>query len=219
MVVADVLGPTDLARICEGLARAPFLDGRATAGAAARRVKDNEQAGGDDLLVGELACSVRSALERHPIFQGLVRPSRWSKFMFSRYAAGHRYGLHTDDAAMSDEHGWSLRTDISFTLFLSEPDAYEGGALRLVSADGERSFRPAAGSAVVYPTGVLHEVTPVTSGVRLACIGWVQSRLRRSDQREILSDLDRVRRELPEGGSQLLLDKTIGNLLRMWDES
>jgi PKHD-type hydroxylase len=219
MLVADVLDAAEVARIREALARAPFRDGRATAGPAARQVKDNEQARGDDPEVAELGRSVRQALEQHPAVQALVRPVRWSTLMFSRYAPGHRYGLHTDDAGMRDEHGWPLRTDISLTLFLSDPETYEGGALRLVGPDGERSFRPAAGSAVFYPTGLLHEVTPVTRGVRLACVGWVQSLVRRADRRELLSDLDRVRRNLPEGEDRLLLDRAVGNLLRMWGES
>jgi PKHD-type hydroxylase len=201
------------------LAHVPFRDGRATAGPAAREVKSNEQAEGGNPEAIALARMVKQALERHPTFQSLVRPLRWSNLMFSRYVPGHRYGLHTDDACMCDEHGWPLRTDMSLTLFLSNPDDYEGGALRLVDGTNETSFRPAAGSAVLYPTGLLHEVTPVTSGVRLACVAWIQSLIRRADQREILFDLDCVRRELTETEAQLHLDKAIGNLLRMWSES
>ena len=139
--------------------------------------------------------------------------------MFSRYVSGHRYGAHTDDACMQDEHGWPLRTDLSFTLFLSDPNDYDGGALKFFEGTSERSYRPAAGSAVLYPTGLIHEVTPVTNGVRLACVGWLQSFIRRADQREVLFDLDRVRHELTEGSAQLHLDKAIGDLLRMWGES
>jgi len=218
MILGDVLSAVEVARICECLSRVPFRDGRATAGPAARQVKDNEQADGSDPEVAALARLVRMALERHPTFHHLVRPMRWSSLMFSRYVAGQRYGLHTDDACMHDEHGWPLRTDLSLTIFLSDPDAYEGGALRFLSGNSDRSFRPAAGSAVLYPTGLLHEVTPVTRGVRLACVGWVQSLIRRTDQRELLFDLECVRRELPEGQARLHLDKAIGNLLRMWSE-
>jgi PKHD-type hydroxylase len=219
IVLRDVLSAAEVARICESLAHVPFQNGRVTAGPAARQVKDNEQTQGDDPEVAALARLVKIALERHPSFHALARPLRWSNLMFSRYASGHRYGLHTDDASMDGEHGWPLRTDLSFTLFLSNPDDYAGGALRLLDGTSERSFRPAAGSAVLYPTGTLHEVTPVTSGVRLACVGWVQSLIRRADQRELLFDLECVRRELTDGNAQLLLDKAIGNLLRMWGES
>lgn len=219
MVLDDVLSAAEVTRLCESLAGVPFQNGRATAGPAARDVKDNEQAVGSDPAVAALARSVKTALQQHSTFNDLVRPLRWSNLMFSRYVPGQRYGLHTDDACMYDAHGWPLRTDISFTVFLSDPDSYEGGALRFLEGAGERSFRPSAGSVVLYPTGVLHEVTPVIRGVRLACVGWVQSLIRRADQRELLFDLDCVRRELAHSEAKLRLDKAIGNLLRMWGES
>lgn len=219
LVLNDVLSADEVARLRESLSRVPFRDGRVTAGAAARQVKQNEQADGNDPEVAALARSVKLALERQPTFHTLVRPTRWSNLLFSRYASGGRYGPHTDDAFMHDEHGWPLRTDMSFTLLLSGPDEYEGGALRSVAEASTGGFRPAAGSAVLYPTGVLHEVTPVTRGVRLACVGWVQSLIRRADQRELLFDLECVRREPTAASAQQFLDKTIGNLLRMWAES
>ena len=218
LVLDDILSTDEVARIRDSLKRVSFRDGRVTAGPAAREVKQNEQADGGEPEAAALARLVKIALERHPTFHALVRPLRWSNLMFSRYVTGHRYGPHTDDASMIDEHGWPLRTDVSFTVFLSSPNEYEGGALRFMSATGEHSFRPAAGSAVVYPTGVLHEVTPVTSGVRLACVGWAQSLIRRADQRELLYDLERARRDVTSTEAQLLLDKSIGNLLRMWGE-
>ena len=219
MVLDDVLSTAEVARIRESLAHVPFRDGRATAGPAARQAKDNEQALGGDPEAAALAGSVKAALERHPTFRDLVMPLRWSNLMFTRYAPGQRYGLHTDDACMYDDHGWPLRTDVSLTIFLSDADSYGGGALKFLAGAGERSFRPAAGSAVIYPSSLLHEVTPVTTGVRLACVGWVQSLIRRADQRELLFDLSCVRRELAEGPAKLHLDNAFGNLLRMWGES
>lgn len=219
IVLADVLSPLELAQVREGLAAAPFRDGKATAGPMARRVKDNEQARGDDPGVQALAALVREALERHPVFGLLARPARWSTLMFSRYAGGQRYGLHTDDAAMRDEHGGRLRTDLSFTLFLADPETYDGGALLVDGLEGEREVRPDAGSAVLYQTGQLHRVTPVTRGERLACVGWIQSLVRRADQRELLFDLERLRAATPDGEARLLLDKSIGGLLRMWGET
>lgn len=218
MIVIEVLDEQQVDAVREGLAAAPFRDGRATAGAAAEQVKFNEQARGDDPGVIELGRKVRLALETHPTFRSLVRPARWSSLMFSRYGPGQQYGLHADNAAMMDEGGWRLRTDVSFTVFLSDPEAYEGGALLLRDLAGDREFRPPAGSAVLYPTGQLHRVTPVTQGVRLACVGWVQSLVRRADQRELLFDLERVRREDHSGDAALLLDRSIGGLLRMWSE-
>lgn len=217
MIVPDILNVQQLAAVQQSLASAPFRDGRATAGAAAEQVKRNEQARGDDPGVIDLGRKVRLALETHPTFKTLVRPARWSSLMFSRYGPGQQYGLHADNAAMYDDSGWPLRTDLSFTLFLSDPESYEGGTLLLRDLAGDREFRPTAGSVVLYPTGQLHRVTPVTRGVRLACVGWVQSMVRRADQREMLFDLERVRQG-QDGEAALLLDKTIGNLLRMWGE-
>jgi PKHD-type hydroxylase len=219
IVLADVLTDDELTRVRQGLAQAPFRDGKATAGPTARKVKDNEQARGDDAEVQALGRLVREALERHPVFAALARPARWSNLMFSRYSGGQQYGLHTDDAAMRDERGETLRTDLSFTLFLVDPADYDGGALLVDGLDGEREFRPAAGSAVLYQTGQLHCVTPVTRGQRLACVGWIQSQVRRADRRELLFDLERIRPAVPEGEARLLLDKSIGGLLRMWSET
>ena len=218
IVGADVLSREELLAVRQGLAAAPFRDGRGTAGAAARKVKNNEQARGDDPGVIALVRRVRLSLERHPVVRRWVRPVRWSTLMFARYGPGQDYGLHTDDAVIFDEGGWPLRSDISFTLFLSEPDSYEGGALLVRDPAGDRLFRPDAGTAIFYPTGQLHRVTPVTRGERLVCVGWVQSLIRRADQRELLHDLEGVRSSVGNGDQALLLDKAMGNLLRMWAE-
>lgn len=161
---------------------------------------------------------VRLALEAHPVVRDWVRPVRWSLPMFARYGPGGHYGVHTDNAVVHDENGWPVRTDMSFTLFLSDPDTYDGGALLVRDRVGDREFRPEAGSAVLYPTGQLHGVTPVTRGERLVCVGWIQSLVRRADQRELLFDLEQVRAGIDGGEAALLMDKAIGNLLRMWGE-
>jgi PKHD-type hydroxylase len=217
-IIADVLPREDVLRVREALARAPFKDGRVTAGAAARAVKRNAQADGQQDGVQALRRFVREAVERHELFNAYARPARWSELLFSRYAPGDAYGLHVDAAAMTADGGGRMRTDLSFTLFLSDPEAYEGGALLLDGSEGEREARPTAGTLVVYPTGVLHQVTPVTRGERLACVGWVQSLVRRADQREVLFDLWRVQARQTDAGAQLLLSKTVGDLTRMWTE-
>jgi PKHD-type hydroxylase len=218
LTLSDVLSAEDAARVRTSLAKAPFRDGKATAGATARKVKANEQASPDDEGVQALARFVRQALERHPVFMAYARPVRWSNLMFSRYSPGQAYGLHTDDATMTAEDGGRLRTDLSFTLFLSEPETYEGGALLIEGLDGAREIKPEAGGLVLYPTGELHRVTPVETGERIACVGWVQSLVRGSDRRGILFDLERVRWATPEGESRLLIDKAVGNLIREWGE-
>lgn len=213
LTIADVLAAEDVARVREGLAAAPFGDGKRTAGAAARKVKANAQADGADARVQALAKFVRDALERHPVFSLYARPARWSPVLFNRYRGGDAYGFHVDDPVMGE-----VRTDLSFTLFLSEPETYEGGALLIDGLDGEREVKLSAGSLVLYPTGALHRVTPVTSGERLAAVGWIQSLIRRADEREILFDLGRTRASLPDGEARLTLDKAIGNLVRLWGE-
>ena len=216
LTLIEVLGPEDVARVRDGLAEAPFRDGRRTAGSAARKVKSNLQADGSDERVRALADFVRQALERSEVLRLYARPARWSKLLFSRYAPGDAYGLHVDDATMAAEDGGRLRTDLSFTLFLSDPESYDGGALVVDGLDGEREVKLPAGGVVLYPTGALHRVEPVTRGQRLACVGWIQSLIRREDERELLFDLGRVRASLPDGEARLLLDKSIGNLLRLW---
>ena len=218
LTIADVLLPEDVARVRERLAGLSFVDGKTTAGATARKVKANAQADPADEGTAALATFVRQALERCEVLAAYARPTRWSRLLFSRYGAGDAYGLHVDDAAMRADDGGRMRTDLSFTLFLSEPETYEGGALRLEGLDGDRDLKLPAGSLVLYPTGVLHQVTPVTAGERLACVGWIQSAVRRGDQRELLFDLARVRASLPEGDARLLLDRSVGGLLRMWAE-
>ena len=217
-IIADALPREDVLRVRETLSRASFKDGRVTAGAAARAVKRNTQADAGQGEVRALQRFVRDALERHELFASYARPARWSELLFSRYAPGDAYGLHVDAAAMGADGGGRLRTDLSFTLFLSEPDDYAGGALLLDGLEGEREARPPAGTLVVYPTGVLHQVTPVSRGERLACVGWVQSLIRRADQREVLFDLHRVQAGQTDPGLRLLLSKSVGDLLRMWAE-
>lgn len=217
IIIEDVLGRDEALAIGEALGHAPFQEGALTAGPAARQVKQNMQARGDDAGVAALGRRIRLALDGHQLVRRLIRPIRWSNLMFSRYDLDQHYGLHADNAMMVDENGWPFRTDISFTIFLSDPDTYDGGALSIPEPSGDRAFRPGAGCAVFYPTGLLHQVTPVTAGVRLACVGWIQSLVRRPDQREILHDLERLR-DGTTGQAALTLDKTIGNLLRQWGE-
>lgn len=217
LTIADVLSPEDLTLVRERLQALDFEDGRRTAGPAARQVKRNTQAAPSEAAEA-LGAFVRRALLRSDLFTSYARPVRWSRLLFSRYEPGDGYGLHVDDAAMGCADGGRLRTDLSFTLFLSDPESYGGGALRLDGLDGERLAKPPAGSVVLYPTGVVHEVTGVTAGERLACVGWLQSAIRREDEREVLFDLTRVRAATPNGEGRLLLDRSIGALLRLWSD-
>jgi PKHD-type hydroxylase len=217
LTLAGVLEPEDLTRLREGLAQAPWRDGKRTARGEARKVKANAQADGETPEVAAFARFVRQAIERHEVFRTYARPARWSAVMFNRYGPGEAYGLHNDDAMMGEGAG-ALRTDLSFTLFLSDPESYEGGALIVEGLDGEREVKLPAGAMALYPTGSLHRVAEVTAGERLAAVGWIQSHVRRAEEREILFDLARVRAALPESEARLILDKASGNLLRVWSE-
>jgi PKHD-type hydroxylase len=191
-----------------------FSDGRATAGRIAREIKANDQAAASADL-DAVRARATDALMAHPVFVAAARPRAMTPLILSRYQGGQSYGTHVDDALMG-----GIRTDLSFTLFLSDPASYDGGALVVADAIEERAFRLDAGSLILYPSTTLHRVEPVTRGTRLCLVGWVQSWIRDAGQREILFDLDRAVAEVHarEGKSALLdtLTKTRSNLLRMW---
>lgn len=217
MVLHRVLEGEDLARVREGLAQASWADGKTTAGPAARAVKNNLQTRGADSGVQALERFAEEALRRHPLFTIAARPRRLSRLMFSRYEPGMEYGAHTDDALMGAD---PIRTDLAFTIFLSDEADCDGGELVIESALGEQAIKLPAGDAILYPAGTIHRVAPITRGARLACVGWAQSLIADSGQREILFDLAVTRTRLAEAGAAgpeiLTLDKAISNLLRMW---
>jgi PKHD-type hydroxylase len=212
--IADILSAADVEEVRAGLATATFVDGKATAGWSARLVKSNLQASRGPELE-RVRGLVDTRLREHAVFALAVRPKTILGPMFSRYEPGHAYGTHVDDALMG-----GVRTDVSFTLFLAEPDSYEGGELVIDTASGEEAFKLPAGSAVAYPSSSLHRVTPVTSGARLAAVGWVRSFVRDPAQRELLFDLETARRRLfdrqGKSAESDLLAKCTANLVRMW---
>jgi len=202
-----------LREVAEGL---DFADGAATAGSMARRVKANDQATASperDALLAKVTATVMG----HPVFQSAARPHRMSPLIVSRYREGQTYGPHVEDALMR-----GLRTDLSFTVFLSDPESHEGGALVVEDGFEARAIKLGAGEMILYPSTTLRRVEPVTRGARLAAVGWVECRVRDAGRREILFDLDRSIVDLQAGGASDLLDrlaKTRSNLLRMWAEA
>jgi PKHD-type hydroxylase len=160
---------------------------------------------------------IEMRLAEHAVFALAIRPKTILGPLFSRYEPGHAYGAHVDDALMG-----GVRADVSFTLFLSAPDSYDGGELIIDSAAGEDAFKLAPGSILTYPSTTLHRVAPVTRGHRMAAVGWVRSFVRDPARRELLFDLETARRRLferegktPDGD---LLAKCTANLLRLWCE-
>ncbi len=219
LILQEVLAAEDLERVRTALSELEWASGKRTAGAAARGVKENLQADGSDTRVKELERFVVEALRRHPLFDIAARPARISRLLFSRYEPGMTYGAHTDDALMgaSDD---KLRTDLAFTIFLADTADYDGGELVVESALGEQGVKLEAGDAILYSAGSIHHVAPVTKGVRLAAVGWIQSFVADITQRETLFDLSVARGRFAEAGiareELLRLDKSISNLLRMW---
>ncbi|HKF08617.1 MAG TPA: Fe2+-dependent dioxygenase [Xanthobacteraceae bacterium] len=215
LCIADVFDRNETAAIRKRVEALKFVDGRSTAGWVARLVKDNEQADPHDRELAELHRQIEERILVNELFHLAVRPKALTPLMISRYKPGKQYGTHVDDALMR-----GMRTDVSFTLFLAEPETYEGGALVIETVTGEQAFKLAAGSMIVYPSNTLHRVAPVDSGERLAAVGWARSFVRSPERREILFDLETARRELfdTQGKSSTFdqLSKCSANLLRMW---
>jgi len=206
------LQAAEVDRLVGELAKRTFTDGKLTAGGHAREVKHNLQVERSGPEVMELDRIVISALERHPEFQAFAMPRRFAAPIFSRYEPGMEYGGHVDGALMGN-----VRTDLAMTLFLSPPVSYEGGELVVHFSIGEQEIKLDSGEAIVYPANAVHHVNPVTSGIRLAAVTWIQSRVRAEELRAILYDLARAMKQAENGqdhGHMLLLSKSYHNLVR-----
>ena len=218
--IDQILSPDELTEIKQVLDRAEFVDGKLTAGWHAKLVKNNQQ-----LKAGtsqnELKAKIRAALNKNPLFQTAIRPKSIHSLLFSRYSEGMSYDTHVDNALMSGKSGLS-RSDVSFTLFLSDPDEYTGGELTIEGVQSGQSYKLETGSAIFYPSTTLHRVNPVTKGTRLVVVGWVQSIIREGSDREILFDLETARRAIFAKSGKTpefdLVSKSIANLLRKWAE-
>jgi len=209
-IIRQLLSPELLAQINERLAKAKWVDGLLTAGATAARVKRNLQLEpGPDAQ--ELAELVKKTLLANDKFPPLALPRRLTPILFSRYENGMEYGAHTDDAVRSRD---GIRTDLAATLFLSEPDSYDGGELVV----NNNAVKLPAGDLVLYPATTVHRVAPVTRGARLAAVMWIQSLVRSQEQREVLLQLHGVIARLGDHPVSVNLESVQQNLLRMWAE-
>lgn len=216
----QILGAQEIAQLRAGMAEAPFVEGGATAGHQAKRVKQNQQIAAGSPAEQELGRLVLQSLQRSPRFMASALPRKLSPPMFSRYMPGMTYGTHVDNAIRMQPR---MRTDISATLFLSEPDSYEGGELVIEDSYGHHSVKFAAGDMVLYPSSSQHRVQPVMRGMRDAAVLWVESMVRDERQRRVLLDLDNSIQRLlaanadhPEAG---VLTACYHNLLRMWADT
>jgi len=220
----DRLIPEDLLKDLQTrLAAAEFEDGRITAGVDARTVKNNRQLAPRSPLAEELGDAILKRIGSLPELVGVTFPQRISRPMFSSYTPGMEYGLHVDNGVLQTRQG-PIRSDIAMTIFLSPPDSYDGGELMIEDIGvGHHRMKMAAGSAFAYPATSLHRVAPVTRGVRLACVLWIQSQIRDPGQRRILVDLDNaagiLRKRDPNSAELKLVLASYHNLLRLWAET
>jgi PKHD-type hydroxylase len=216
--ISDLLTADEVKAIRAEIADATFVDGRATAGKSAGLVKLNEQIAADDKRHQPLMRRLHTKIVENKVFRHAALPRALRPMMISRYRPGMEYGTHVDNPIMGD-----MRTDLSFTLFLSDPGDYDGGELMLEGMGGrEQAIKLPAGSMILYASGELHRVAPVTRGERLAAVGWAQSLVRDPRQREILYDLETLRMGMFDKDGKTpafdALSKCVSNLMRMWAE-
>lgn len=221
--IPDVLGPQQLTQMRAALNAADWTDGRETVGAQGAKVKRNRQLPDASPLRQQLGQLVLAALAASPLYHAATLPLRTLPPRFNRYEGGGQYGFHVDGAVMALSAEAQLRSDISCTLFLSEPDDYDGGELIVSDTYGEHEVKLPAGDLIVYPSSSLHRVTPVTRGTRLAAFFWVQSLIRDDSRRRLLFELDSSIQALTRSGADaaalLQLTGVYHNLLRQWAET
>lgn len=218
-VLPNVLSASDLQAIRELLPQVRFGDGRITNPHST--IKQNLQAPQDDPANGRVALIAREALMRYPELRTFAQPRTMARATVVRYEPGMTYGWHVDEALFPSTP--PIRSDLSCTVFLNSPSDYDGGELTIQLGAQELSYKLDAGSAILYPSTTIHRVSPVTRGVRLAAITWLQSWVADSNRRELLVQLDEARALVASGGDrqrlQVLLESLRTNLFRMWADT
>ncbi len=223
LTIPDVLTGDQVAEAREHLARADWVDGRVTAGYQSSRVKDNRQLPEDHPAARALGEMILAALQRNPLFISAALPLRIFPPLFNQYEGGQSFGSHVDNAIRQVAGtGFRIRTDLSATLFLSQPDEYDGGELAVEDTYGVHTVKLPAGHMVLYPSTSLHHVRPVTRGARVASFFWIQSLVRDDAERTLLFDLDtaiqRLSAEAPDHPAAVQLTGVYHNLVRRWAE-
>ncbi|MEQ1813664.1 MAG: Fe2+-dependent dioxygenase [Candidatus Nitrotoga sp.] len=221
LTIPEVLS-TEQVRHCRAVLNAAhWVDGRVTAGYQGSMVKDNLQLPENSTAARELGNLILGALESNPLFISAVLPSEVYPPMFNRYDGGQHFGDHIDNAVrLLPGSGRKLRTDVSATLFLADPEEYDGGELLIEDTYGVHSVKLTAGHMIVYPASSLHRVSPVTRGTRIASFFWIQSLIRDDAQRTLLFDIDTAIQRLNQSAADeraiVQLTGSYHNLLRMW---
>ena len=201
-----------------------WVDGRVSAGYQGAPVKHNEQIDERSAVAAQCQAIILGSLERHPLFISAALPNEVYPPMFNRYGEGMAFGAHVDGSVrLHPRTGRKLRTDVSATLFLSEPDEYDGGELVVHDAFGMQRVKLAAGDMVVYPATSLHEVMPITRGRRLASFFWIQSLVRDDARRSMMFDLDTAIQRLNQAGAEAQARRSLvglyHNLMRQWSDT
>lgn len=221
--VPGILNADELAHFRAVMADARWVDGNATSGHQSAQAKHNEQLPEDGPEARELGERILQALAKSPLFFSAALPKQVFPPLFNRYGPGMTFGNHIDAAIRSHpQQPVRIRTDLSATLFLVEPETYDGGELLVEDTYGVQSVKLPAGDMVLYPATSLHRVAPITRGVRVASFFWIQSMIRDDAQRTLLFDLDMAIIKMTEAapGNPALVSLTgvYHNLLRMWAE-
>lgn len=220
--IPGVLNAQEVRHLIDELNQADWVDGRATVGAQGAQVKNNQQVDTRSERYATLQTHVLAAVNRHSLFFAAALPKTISTPLFNRYQQQETYGFHVDGAVRQHpQSGW-MRTDLSATLFLSDPESYDGGELIINDTYGQHSVKLPAGDLVLYPSSSLHCVTPVTRGVRVASFMWIQSMIRDDKRRAMLFELDgniqSLKNRHGESEEALSLLNLYHNLLREWSE-
>lgn len=221
LAIPDILNSDQVAHARKLLDQAEWVDGRVTAGHQSARAKDNMQIPEDHPAARELGNLIVAALEQSGLFIAAALPAKVFPPLFNRYQAGQTFGTHVDNAIRQVPNtAHYVRTDLSATLFLSQPDEYQGGELVIEDTYGVHKIKLPAGDMILYPASSLHHVTPVTQGARLASFFWIQSMVRDDGERTLLFDLDmalqRLNNDVPNHPSTVQLTAVYHNLLRRW---
>ncbi|WEK31695.1 MAG: Fe2+-dependent dioxygenase [Candidatus Pseudomonas phytovorans] len=202
----------------------PWVDGKATAGVQSAQAKRNRQLDEDDPVARQLGGLILQRLSDNPVFMSAALPKRIYPPLFNRYGQGEGFGFHIDNAIRGIKGVRErVRTDLSATLFLADPNSYDGGELVIRDTFGERQVKLPAGHLVLYPGSSLHRVEPVTRGERLAAFFWIESLVREDSQRSLLLDMDvaiqRLTAQGADAASLLELTGVYHNLLRRWGDT
>ncbi len=224
IAIPDVLDAAALVRVRGVIDGAEWVDGNVTSGPQSALAKRNRQLPEDSAAAREAGGLVLDALGRSPLFVAAALPLKVFPPLFNRYEGGEDFGLHVDNAIrMKRGTDFRIRSDLSATLFLEEPDAYDGGELVIEDIFGSQSVKLAAGDLILYPASSVHRVEPVTRGCRLASFFWVESMVRDDAQRRLLFDLDMSILTLrgTDGDTPPVVKLTgcYHNLLRMWADT